>query len=101
MVFRCAAVGRRMELRGKYGVLTIDGTTVGEQWVRYHHLTPSYADWAAVAAHRRQMPRLAPQLIMDFTAYDTAGQWLQTRPWRRCLGAFWVGDLAVACTVDV
>ena len=47
-----------------------DGTGAGRNWLRYHHLVPSYQQWQEVEAGFHTPP-LTPQLITDFTAYDT------------------------------
>jgi signal peptidase I len=82
----------------------IDGTAKGEQWLRYHHLAPSYQQW--LNADNGAQPNLKPQLITDFTAYDTGKMRMEVNrsgpgPAPDGLGQHWVGDLAVECTADV
>jgi signal peptidase I len=83
----------------------IDGQAAGEQWLRYHHLVPSYEQWADIEVRHLPAPTLEPQLIKDFTAFDTSRDRKDSRadpaPEPRLLGLRWVGDLAVECTVEV
>jgi signal peptidase I len=79
---------------------SIDGTAAGENWLRYHHLIPSYDQWAAVE-HGSPLGsiQLKPQLITDFTAYDTRRRMgANLAPDGDALGVNWVGDLAMECT---
>jgi signal peptidase I len=80
----------------------IDGQSHDEQWLRYRHLIPSYKQWQE--AEEDRVPalneQLAPQLIRDFTAYDT-NQKRREPPMNKTRGLHWVGDLALQCTVDV
>jgi signal peptidase I len=81
-----------------------DGTAAGETWLRYHHLAPSYQQWQQEEERPSSAPRPTPQLITDFVAYDTGrNQWdvANRPPDTEALGVNWVGDLAVACTVEV
>lgn len=86
-------------------VFETDGTAPGENWLRYHHRVPSSQQWQVVEERGAPIPALKPQLITDFTAYDTGKT--RTRyssdllPDADALGAHWVGDLALECTVDV
>ncbi len=86
-------------------VFSIDGASTAENWLRYHHLTPSYADWQQVErveGRPNRVPRLTPQLITDFTAYDTGKpEGRDPAPEPDGLGVHWVGDLAVACSAEV
>ena len=62
-------------------VFHTDGAAAGENWLRYHHLVPSQwrgEDRPAQVPPPR--PRLTPQLITDFTAYDTGR--IETDPFR-------------------
>jgi signal peptidase I len=81
-----------------------DGTAQGERWLRYHHLVPSFRDWQVMQREGSTASLdLQPQLITDFTAYNTA----RTRgvnnpsPELDSLGFYWVGDLALSCTTNV
>jgi signal peptidase I len=79
-----------------------DGAAAGENWLRYHHLTPSYPQWQALEARQPRTPPLAPQLITDFSAYNTGRNRAEpaVNPAPEDDRVHWVGDLAVACTVD-
>lgn len=72
-------------------------------WLRYQHFVPSSEDWQnAVRGKFFSASSLRPQLVSDFTAYNTEvwvphvseklGDWL---------GLHWVGDLAVEGVLDV
>ncbi len=106
-----------------------DGLTVRERfkvdapagetaWLRYRHLIPSYDDWRQVEDYTiaaangppdtPQPGTMAqPQLITDFTAYNTrvsdasirANRDLEVDPSK--LGLHWVGELMVEADVDV
>lgn len=93
-----------------------DGTGAGERWLRYHHRTPSYAEWNALEqGGGKSHPNVEPQLVRDFTAYDTTRQrgnlmdedLPEARrhgvlaPTAKSLGHYWVGDLVLSCTADV
>ncbi|HEX4132507.1 MAG TPA: S26 family signal peptidase [Pirellulales bacterium] len=75
------------------------GADAREAWLRYEHRIPDARDWEAIVADprsaqtRAQLERIAPQLIVDFCAYDTGRDDYR--------GLFWVGDLAVECELDV
>ena len=80
-----------------------DGTAAGENWLRYHHLVPDFQQWRELRQQGGRPPELAPQLIRDFTAYDTdrlrGGENMPLDP--RSIGLYWVGDLALRCTAEV
>jgi signal peptidase I len=80
-----------------------DGAGKGERWLRYHHLVPSFRDWQITKRDLGSQPEIQPQLIKDFTAYNTARirGVDNPRPEPDSLGQYWVGDLALQCTVDV
>ena len=87
-----------------YATFSTDGTAAGESWLRYHHLVPSYRQWKAAEGWRDLSPQdLAPQLITDYTAYNTnrTRQNDNPAPDADSLGLYWVGDLALRCTADV
>jgi signal peptidase I len=79
-----------------------DGAAKDKNWLRYHHVVPSYWQWQRVDAGRPNVAGLDPQLITDFTAYNT----VQTHsdrpaPEPQAIGLHWVGDLAIACTLEL
>ncbi len=82
-----------------------DGAGGGENWLRYHHLVPNFQQWKAVEkSGAESVPQdLTPQLITDFTAYDTNRAWGDNNPapMADSLGMYWVGDLALRFTADV
>ncbi|MEN6498042.1 MAG: signal peptidase I [Thermoguttaceae bacterium] len=102
-----------------------DGLAEGEVWLRYQHRVPSYENWQAYLANPNAPVNMKPQLISDFTAYntDTTVSRLYSRsPWadqyyaaktdagtvstglpplHSQLGLHWVGDLAVEASVKV
>lgn len=82
-----------------------DGTAAAPTWLRYRHRIPSYHQWSMVQDGmpiRQAEPK--PQLITDFTAYDTGRSRYDVADHRapnlETLGLHWVGDLALACTID-
>jgi signal peptidase I len=89
----------------------IDGTAREEQWLRYRHRVPSYGQWQQI--DRAVTPVPEPQLITDFIAYDSGKirshafvgrappDIAKVGPDPDGVVLHWVGDLAVACTVDV
>lgn len=72
--------------------LLVDGTAA-DAWVRYWHYVPSSAEW------QPNMPAgmARPQLITDFSAYNTGGVSLEDSSRRENHGLHWVGDLALEC----
>ncbi|MEN6365449.1 MAG: S26 family signal peptidase [Thermoguttaceae bacterium] len=80
-----------------------DGTATGPQWLRYHHRIPTASQWAELESHGTiAAESVAPQLIRDFTAYNASRvQGTNFAPRFDTFGRFWVGDLAVQCTVDL
>ena len=79
-----------------------NATAAGENWLRYHHLPPSYDQWQEIEGRPPRVPQVESQLIKDFIAYDT-GQESVRAPIVEPEGAdtHWVGDLAMACMVEV
>ncbi len=99
-----------------------DGTAEAEVWLGYRHLAPRYEDWAFLTgASAVKPPPCQPQLVRDFTTYNTDVVWYFGRPndWRpppplpqplpdglgqppkvTQLGLNWVGDLAVQFEVN-
>ncbi|MCE5267438.1 MAG: signal peptidase I [Planctomycetaceae bacterium] len=81
-----------------YTTFSIDGRTSGEQWLRYHHMLPTVAEWEAVKLGQSPT-KPSPQLIKDFVAFDTSrGGGHQPAP---TVGTHWVGDLALECAAEV
>jgi signal peptidase I len=74
------------------------------QWLRYRHFVPNWDDWEAFD---KQQPLPAdyprrPQLISDFTPYNTATQVVQDpAPDAIALGMHWVPDLSLSCELEV
>ncbi len=110
-----------------YGSFRTEGSPEVETWIRYQHIVPSYEDWQYFkdGALPPRTPR--PQLITDFSAYNTElldspdrrgthgrrpgsegyyrydGSYVEASgpaPASQQLGLHWVGDLAVECTVE-
>ncbi|MDW8038052.1 MAG: signal peptidase I [Thermoguttaceae bacterium] len=81
---------------------SIDGTQQGQVWLRYQHLVPTYQDWQRMG-RTRSNPK--PQLISDFSAYNTNRDRSSYRqhpgPEIENLGLHWVGDLAVQCEAEI
>jgi signal peptidase I len=87
-------------------VFQTDGAAKGERWLRYHHIIPSFDQWQTAKVDRDSAAKIRPQLINDFTAYNTSriprtGGVLSPAPDNESLGQYWVGDLALECRVDV
>lgn len=88
-------------------------STDREIWLRYRHFVPSWEVWQAVEEGRTIDPRrVRPQLISDFTSYNTNqsedehfGGALYSEaaapPRGEQLGLHWVGDLAVEFEAEV
>ena len=80
-----------------------DGKAATETWIRYQHRVPSYQQWqdrltlGALPAGEV----VPPQLISDFTAYNTGRDLPRAPPDCSSLGVHWVGDLALQCVLDV
>lgn len=86
-------------------------------WLRYQHLVPGDDDWANARyfaeAGKHLVPKaewidkVAPELITDFNPYNARvqrEQIMQSGPLQvapQLQGMQWVGDLAVACDVEV
>jgi signal peptidase I len=83
-----------------YAAYETDGSAAGETWLRYRHLVPSAIQWER---NERGMSYDAdpvkPQLITDFTPYNTGGSSADRR--NDPSGLHWVGDLALQCRADV
>jgi signal peptidase I len=86
-----------------HAVYETDGSAAGETWLRYAHLVPTASQWKE---REQGSPDYAnpikPQLITDFTAYDTGG-WIINHKYIRQepSGLHWVGDLALQCQAGV
>jgi signal peptidase I len=88
-----------------YTTFRTDGAAKGQRWLRYHHLVPSYEQWATVEQGGAQRT-LKPQLIADCNAYNTgryAGSdgLFNPAPDLDSLGRFWAGDLALRCAAEI
>lgn len=73
-------------------------------WVRYRHFVPSYEDWLDLHNDRALTSQPRPQLISDFTAYNTATPVVNApgpAPDVDSLGLNWVADLILECEVEV
>ncbi len=109
------AVVDGLTVREKYEVDAPAGETA---WLRYRHLIPTYEDWRKVEDYTIAAgngppdtpppgDRAKPQLITDFTAYNTRVSDASIRATgdlevaRRQLGLQWVGELMVEANVDV
>jgi signal peptidase I len=93
------------------------GSGKGEAWIRYRHRVPSNEQWRIATAVAKgvqdqkggqklttvfdpnvaRATNIAPQLISDFTAYDTSI--IENKPLGPN-GLHWVGDLAVQFELD-
>ena len=68
---------RRQHGRGVAGPTTMHvsrptARPPARSWLRYHHLVPTYEQWKSRRYQREPAPvDLEPQLITDFTAYNT------------------------------
>ena len=95
-----------------------DGNSDEGARLTYRHYVPSYEDWEYLLAGQMPPTTPQPQLITDFSAYntdftDTPGYHYRSSRWNtpegysrygtepHKLGLHWVGDLAVECVVDV
>ncbi len=73
----------------------IDGKSAGQAWLRYQHVVPSHDDWDSLRQGAAPAAFPPPQLISDFTAYNTkrsVNAQFAFQPSGR--GVHWVGDLA-------
>lgn len=84
---------------------TYDLDVPGEEiaWLGYRHLPPNFEVWRSLA--NSKVPDgfdIRPQLVSDFCGYNTATNQINgPEPEPRALGLHWVGDLSLACDVDV
>ena len=88
-----------------YRAYRVEASPETEVWLRYRHLLPTQAQWAKVArgGQRQPLPRsepLRPQLISDFSAYNTSQSWDSPIP-PESIGLHPVGDLALECQLEV
>ncbi len=73
----------------------------GSAWLRYEHRVPSRTQWADLQSGATPEVDPDPQPIRDFCAYNT-GRGLRDRGTHPSThGLYWVGDLALMCTLDV
>lgn len=73
------------------------------RWLRYRHFVPTFEDWEVLRSGE-PLPHdypLRPQLISDFSGYNTAIAPRNDRDAGMMLGMHWVGDLALSCQLDV
>ncbi len=77
-------------------------------WIRYRHYVPNLAEWGLAESGVQQSP--VPRLVTDYCGYNTysgsepPGQWARIdshSPEEIGVGEFWVGDLTLACQVDL
>lgn len=81
---------------------SIDRHSQKEAWLVYQHIPPSFATWNSKASNGKPAGWMKPQLITDFCGYNTATTQAQApQPELRSLGLHWVGDLALACELDI
>jgi len=90
----------------------INAATPGKHWIRYRHIVPSFEDWLAMegSAPRESMRPPQPQLITDFTGYNTSycpdpggtryNDENGPAPDTSSLGLHWVSDLALECQLE-
>ncbi len=82
-----------------------DGTADGDVWIRYEHRVPSILNWDHHLRNGTPPPgTIRPQLISDFCAYNSRcarARVDNTRYKKENFGLYWVGDLALRCTLDV
>jgi len=89
-----------------YAAYQTDGSATDEVWLRYHHLVPAFSQWHNIEAggHPLRDP-IKPHLITDFASYNTGRTQSESEirldPSPDLLGMHWVGDLAVAATVEL
>ena len=79
----------------------------GDEWsdLRYRHVVPDPAQWAAIARNRTLSQPARATLITDFYAYNTeitneaaAHPVMLSKPWRQ---PHWVGDLTVRFNLEI
>ena len=84
----------------------------GWEWIRYRHFVPFADDWQRVLNGERVDNLPPPQLITDFSSYNSgisvgnARHMLRPgdlfpQPPADTWGVHWVGDLTLSCEVDV
>jgi signal peptidase I len=86
-----------------HAVYETDGSTAGETWLRYEHRVPTMRQWKkAVDSKLADGEAVKPQLITDFTPYDSSSSpFERMQPSDGPTGQNWVGDLAMSCQADV
>lgn len=85
-----------------YRTFTTDGSAGQETWIGYQHIVPpAWKDSDDLVAISNVAELTRPQLIVDFTSYNTSrtmGQrWF---PDPDSLGLHWVGDLVLECELS-
>lgn len=83
---------------------TTDGKADEEVWLRYRHVVPGFDDWRDLSIGQPLSQEPRPQLVTDFTAYNTATPYNGApgpAPSVSSLGLHWVPDLILECDLDV
>ena len=75
------------------------GEASGEVWLRYEHRVPSQRQWFELTEGNLPPGEPQPQLISDFSAYNTCRAWSEPAYDADAFGVHWVGDLALKCTL--
>jgi signal peptidase I len=95
-----------------YRSFQVEGSGDQAAWLRYRHFVPTAEQWQKLESgplSPLEQEGLRPQLITDFTAYNTflaqrdGGYWHPPGPLGPSLegiGFNWVGDLAVECLLE-
>ena len=86
---------------GKFAVEPADDSTWTE--LRYRHVLPDPEQWAAIEAGTAIPRGPRPTLITDFYSYNTSNSFYDSvrNTYESWLQTNWVGDLTVACRVDL
>ena len=82
----------------------VDAPDGQSAWLRYHHVVPSFEDWQDLQNDRSLNSMPQPQLVTDFTAYNTATPIVGAAgpaPEARSLGLHWVPDLVLECDLEI
>jgi len=76
------------------------GEGAGEKWLHYQHRVPTYEQWLKLNEGSLGSDEPLPQLISDFSAYNTGRSRSESAPDTDAYGLHWVGDLAVRCILE-
>lgn len=82
-------------------VFETTGKSPRESWLRYQHRVPSQRQWREAGQGRLPADEPPPQLISDFSAYNTGRSRAAAAPDFDAFGLHWVGDLALKCELQV